>query len=160
MSTVAAAAEASGFDTLLVMDHFYQLPMLGSPDQPMLQEYLRRSYRLGKEFTDPSPAVPAFPTANAPSLATVADGWLPGLRRDQPEVARRVEVAGAGVRLPARKVSPRRLREGVRRAMTRRPQAQLIAAAFAAAGGPVAAADALEELVRAPAAVGRPAARP
>jgi len=36
---VATTAEASGFDTLLVMDHFYQLPMLGSPDQPMFEAY-------------------------------------------------------------------------------------------------------------------------
>jgi F420-dependent oxidoreductase-like protein len=39
VSTVATTAEASGFDTLLVMDHFYQLPMLGSPDQPMFEAY-------------------------------------------------------------------------------------------------------------------------
>jgi alkanesulfonate monooxygenase SsuD/methylene tetrahydromethanopterin reductase-like flavin-dependent oxidoreductase (luciferase family) len=39
VAEVAAAAEASGFDTLLVMDHFYQLPMLGSPDQPMFEAY-------------------------------------------------------------------------------------------------------------------------
>ena len=26
----AAAADRSGFDTVLLMDHFYQLPMLGS----------------------------------------------------------------------------------------------------------------------------------
>jgi F420-dependent oxidoreductase-like protein len=35
----AQEAQAAGFDTLLVMDHFYQLPMLGSPDQPMLEAY-------------------------------------------------------------------------------------------------------------------------
>ncbi len=28
----AREADASGFDTVLVMDHFYQLPMLGDPD--------------------------------------------------------------------------------------------------------------------------------
>ncbi len=32
-------AEAAGFDAVFVMDHFYQLPMLGSPDQPMLEAY-------------------------------------------------------------------------------------------------------------------------
>lgn len=32
-------AEASGFDTVFVMDHFYQLPMIGTPDQPMLEAY-------------------------------------------------------------------------------------------------------------------------
>jgi F420-dependent oxidoreductase-like protein len=35
----AAEAEASGFDTVLVMDHFYQLPMLGQPDDYMLECY-------------------------------------------------------------------------------------------------------------------------
>ena len=67
--------------------------------------------------------------------------------RDQPEVARRVEVAGAGVRLPARKLSPDRLRDAVRRAIELRPGAERIAAAFAAAGGAVAAADELEALI-------------
>jgi len=35
----AQEAEAAGFDAVFVMDHFYQLPMLGSPDQPMLEAY-------------------------------------------------------------------------------------------------------------------------
>ena len=35
----AREAESAGFDSLFVMDHFYQLPMLGSPDQPMLEAY-------------------------------------------------------------------------------------------------------------------------
>ncbi|WP_353364450.1 LLM class F420-dependent oxidoreductase [Mycobacterium sp.] len=35
----AQEAEAAGFDSVFVMDHFYQLPMLGSPDQPMLEAY-------------------------------------------------------------------------------------------------------------------------
>lgn len=35
----AREAEASGFDTVLVMDHFYQLPGIGTPDQPMLEAY-------------------------------------------------------------------------------------------------------------------------
>ena len=35
----AAAAEAAGFDTVLVMDHFYQLPGLGAPDNSMLECY-------------------------------------------------------------------------------------------------------------------------
>jgi len=40
-SVVAQAreAEAAGFDAVFLMDHFYQLPMLGSPDQPMLECY-------------------------------------------------------------------------------------------------------------------------
>lgn len=35
----AREADQSGFDTVLVMDHFYQLPMLGTPDQFMLECY-------------------------------------------------------------------------------------------------------------------------
>ncbi|MCV7420932.1 LLM class F420-dependent oxidoreductase [Mycobacterium yunnanensis] len=35
----AKEAEGAGFDTVFVMDHFYQLPGLGTPDQPMLEAY-------------------------------------------------------------------------------------------------------------------------
>jgi F420-dependent oxidoreductase-like protein len=35
----AREAEASGFDTVLVMDHFYQLPMLGPPENEMFECY-------------------------------------------------------------------------------------------------------------------------
>ncbi len=35
----AAAADTSGFDTVLVMDHLYQLPMLGPPELEMLEAY-------------------------------------------------------------------------------------------------------------------------
>ncbi|WP_029116750.1 LLM class F420-dependent oxidoreductase [Mycobacterium sp. URHB0044] len=35
----AQEAEAAGFDTVLLMDHFYQLPNLGEPDEPMLEAY-------------------------------------------------------------------------------------------------------------------------
>jgi F420-dependent oxidoreductase-like protein len=35
----AAAAEASGFESVWVMDHFWQLPALGGPDAPILESY-------------------------------------------------------------------------------------------------------------------------
>lgn len=35
----AQEAEAAGFDTVLLMDHFYQLPGLGQPDEPLLEAY-------------------------------------------------------------------------------------------------------------------------
>ncbi len=35
----AREAQEAGFDAVFVMDHFYQLPMLGDPDQPMLEAY-------------------------------------------------------------------------------------------------------------------------
>lgn len=35
----AQAAEAAGFDRLFVMDHFYQLPTIGEPDEAMFECY-------------------------------------------------------------------------------------------------------------------------
>ncbi len=67
--------------------------------------------------------------------------------RDQLEVARRVEVAGAGTRLPASRLSPDRLRVKVREALTKAEGAKRVAQAFADAGGPRAAADAFETRV-------------
>jgi len=64
--------------------------------------------------------------------------------RDQLEVARRVEVARAGTRLPASRLTPERLRDKVREATACKDGARRIASAFAAAGGPAAAADAVE----------------
>ncbi len=39
VAQMAGAAEAAGFDTVLVMDPFYQLPALGPPDNRMLESY-------------------------------------------------------------------------------------------------------------------------
>jgi F420-dependent oxidoreductase-like protein len=36
---LATAAEEAGFNSVWVMDHFFQLPPLGGPDQPMLEAY-------------------------------------------------------------------------------------------------------------------------
>lgn len=36
---VAQAAEGAGADTVMVMDHFYQLPLLGPPEHEMLEAY-------------------------------------------------------------------------------------------------------------------------
>src|SRR6266487_2078104 len=36
---IATTAEDSGYDSVWVMDHFYQLPPLGGPSQPMLEAY-------------------------------------------------------------------------------------------------------------------------
>jgi MGT family glycosyltransferase len=68
--------------------------------------------------------------------------------RDQFEVARRVEVAGAGTRVAAGRLSPGRLRAAVREAMARRAGAERIAGAYRRAGGPAAAADAFDGLLR------------
>jgi MGT family glycosyltransferase len=64
--------------------------------------------------------------------------------RDQLEVARRVEIAKAGTRLPARRLRPDRLRAKIIQAMSCVDGARRIAAAYTATGGPATAADALE----------------
>lgn len=39
VAAVSVAADESGFDSIWVMDHFFQLPTLGGPDQPMMEAY-------------------------------------------------------------------------------------------------------------------------
>src|SRR3989442_7155547 len=39
IADVAVAAEESGFDTIMVMDHFYQLPLMGPPELEMFEAY-------------------------------------------------------------------------------------------------------------------------
>ena len=68
--------------------------------------------------------------------------------RDQFEVARRVSVADAGRMLPAKRLTPKRLRSAVQDAIACAAGAQRIAQAFASAGGAPSAADALEEQLR------------
>lgn len=64
--------------------------------------------------------------------------------RDQFDVARRVEVAGAGSRLSSRRLRPDRLRAKVEQALGCKAGAERVAEGFAAAGGAKAAADAVE----------------
>ncbi len=66
--------------------------------------------------------------------------------RDQLDTARRVEVAGAGVRVSPRRLTPDRLLSAVRTAIECRVGAQRVSRACAAAGGQAAAADAIEAL--------------
>jgi MGT family glycosyltransferase len=70
--------------------------------------------------------------------------------RDQLEIARRVEVAQAGTRLPARRLTSDRLRAKIREAMTKREGASRVADGFAATGGPAAAAEAIDGLLNGP----------
>jgi MGT family glycosyltransferase len=77
--------------------------------------------------------------------------------RDQFDVARRVEVAGAGVRLHHKRLTPQRLRSAMHKTIGMRAGAQRVAQAFAAAGGSSAAADVVEELLPSDAIpIGRP----
>jgi F420-dependent oxidoreductase-like protein len=78
----AAAADRSGFDTVLLMDHFYQLPMLGDPDDYMLECYttlgaLARetsTVRLGALVTGNTYRNPALLAKIITALDVVSDG--------------------------------------------------------------------------------------
>jgi UDP:flavonoid glycosyltransferase YjiC (YdhE family) len=69
--------------------------------------------------------------------------------RDQLEVARRLQRTGAGVRLPRRRLSARRLGAAVLAAGARRDRAEQVGRQLRAAGGAPAAADALESVLAA-----------
>jgi MGT family glycosyltransferase len=70
--------------------------------------------------------------------------------RDQHEVAMRVQVAGCGTRLPARRLSAERLRVAVADAITMTAGAQRVADGFAATGGVVRGADLIEQRILLP----------
>jgi MGT family glycosyltransferase len=65
--------------------------------------------------------------------------------RDQAEVARRVQVARCGTRLPAKRLTTARLVEAVRTATTMTDGAQRVAAGFSATGGVARGADLIEQ---------------
>jgi UDP:flavonoid glycosyltransferase YjiC (YdhE family) len=67
--------------------------------------------------------------------------------RDQLEVARRVEHAGAGVRLSPKKLDASRLSQAVEQARSLAEGAARIAESFRKAGGDSRAADLVEDLV-------------
>ena len=65
--------------------------------------------------------------------------------RDQAEVARRVQVAGCGTRLPPKRLTAARLRAAVRETTTMAEGAHRVAAGFAATGGVARGADLIEQ---------------
>jgi F420-dependent oxidoreductase-like protein len=78
----ARAAEDSGFDTVLVMDHFFQLPMLGPPEHYMLEAYTTlaglaretRRVRLGALVTGNTYRNPALLAKTVTTLDVVSQG--------------------------------------------------------------------------------------
>ena len=48
LATIAQAAETAGFDRISVMDHFFQIRMLGPPEHEMLEAYTTLGYIAGK----------------------------------------------------------------------------------------------------------------
>src|SRR5205823_9807583 len=44
LARIGRAAEEAGFASLWVMDHFFQIGMIGKPEEPMLEGYSARSF--------------------------------------------------------------------------------------------------------------------
>ena len=78
----AATAENSGFDSLWVMDHFHQIPAMGSADEPMLEPYTllaalaprTRTVRLGALVTGVTYRNPALLAKTVTTLDIVSGG--------------------------------------------------------------------------------------
>ena len=47
LATVARTADDAGFDSIAVMDHFFQISMIGPPEQDMLEAYTTLGYLAG-----------------------------------------------------------------------------------------------------------------
>ena len=78
----AATAENSGFDSLWVMDHFHQIPPMGSDQEPMLEPYTllaglapwTRTARLGALVTGVTHRNPALLAKTVTTLDIVSSG--------------------------------------------------------------------------------------
>src|ERR671922_2157814 len=79
---LAGAAEDGGFDSLFVMDHFYQLPSIGPRTEPMLEGYTvlagiaarTKRIRLGTLVTGVTYRNPAFLAKVVTTLDIVSAG--------------------------------------------------------------------------------------
>jgi F420-dependent oxidoreductase-like protein len=82
IADVAVAAEESGFDTVMVMDHFYQLPLLGPPEHEMFEAYTllgaiaarTKSVKLGTLVTGVTYRNPAILAKIVTSLDVISKG--------------------------------------------------------------------------------------
>lgn len=82
LTEIAQTAEDAGFYSLWVMDHFFQLPGLGQPDEPMLEGYSALTYlaaktsrvKLGTLVTGVVYRQPAFLIKQATNLDVLSGG--------------------------------------------------------------------------------------
>jgi F420-dependent oxidoreductase-like protein len=82
VAAIATTAEASGFDTLMVMDHFFQLPLLGPPEHEMFEAYTllgalaarTKKARLGTLVTGVTYRNPALLAKQVTALDVISNG--------------------------------------------------------------------------------------
>ena len=82
LAEIGRAADAAGFASIWVMDHFYQMEMAGGPDEPMLEGYSALSYlaavtqraRLGTLVTGVIYRHPGFLIKAATTLDVLSGG--------------------------------------------------------------------------------------
>ena len=82
VAMLANTAERAGFDSVFVMDHFYQLPNIGPRTDPMLEGYTvlagiaarTKTVRLGTLVTGVTYRNPAFLAKVATTLDIVSSG--------------------------------------------------------------------------------------
>ena len=82
VATAATTAEEAGFDTVLVMDHFYQIGFVGRSDEPMLEAYTllgalaarTRTVRLGTLVTGVTYRNPAMLAKIVTTLDVISGG--------------------------------------------------------------------------------------
>jgi F420-dependent oxidoreductase-like protein len=81
-AAIATSADSEGFDAIFVMDHFFQLPFLGGPTEPMLEGYSllsalaarTRSARLGTLVTGVTYRNPAYLAKTITTLDVISGG--------------------------------------------------------------------------------------
>ena len=108
---LATAGEESGFSSLWVMDHLYQLPALGGEDEPMLEAYTllgalaarTRTVQLGTLVTGVTYRNPAILAKQVTTLDVISSGravlGIGAAWHDIEHVAFGVEFPSAGERL-------------------------------------------------------------
>jgi F420-dependent oxidoreductase-like protein len=82
IARIAVTAEESGFDSVWVMDHFYQIPVAGRPEEPMFEAYTllgalaarTQRARLGAMVTGVTYRNPAFLAKVVTGLDVISSG--------------------------------------------------------------------------------------
>ncbi len=118
VAAVAVAAEEAGADTVMVMDHFYQLPLLGPPEAEMFEAYTllgalaarTKTAKLGTLVTGVTYRNPAILAKIVTTLDVISNGRaFLGIGAAWYDV----EHAGLGVRFPPVKERFERLEEAL-----------------------------------------------